>query len=163
MDNPEYYIIESDSEVFAMHKGFGQHYSPDAMCVYFVQQVIGLDTAACYWDGNVSTLAKHKSEDVFVVVTPEAWFYPDVLAHEGGHAFGCLEDIYLLDPPSYECADLKADEPTWWKYLYCDDTAYYDGNLMYGAPADFTADMFTLTTGQSSFAQKFQKDYPDNW
>jgi hypothetical protein len=163
VNDTDFFLVDSFTEALQMHDQYGKVYAPAALSIYFIEAMNGMDTAACGWDHSIISLAQHKSKDVFIIVSPNVWHDDNVLAHEGGHAFGALEDIYLLSPPSYMCDQLKADRPPWFQYLYCDDTAYYEGNLMWFGMPDWTIDKYNLTDGQSEFAREFQKNFPDNW
>ena len=85
------------------------------------------------------------------------------MAHESGHAFGALEDIYLLYPfIGYYCEDLKNDLPPDMNYLYCEDNAYYAGNLMWFS-VGWSIYAYDLTLGQVAWVEWFNETYPDNW
>jgi hypothetical protein len=158
-----YYSLDDDSEVLAMHNAYGKKKNPNALSMYFVQYLPpGDDTAFAIWPESVTSLAKHKNDDVFIVFCPNVWSWSDSMAHESGHAFGAFEDIYLLEPPSYNCAQLKYDSPPWFTYLYCDDSAYYEGNLMYYSMG-WSINNYSLTNGQFDFVTSFNANYPNNW
>jgi hypothetical protein len=162
--DPAYYHLGSGQEVLAMHQAYGRQQSPDRLSIYFVQTLPpGMYTAFCAWPSTVQGLPGHNSTNVFVVVSPNVWYWQEVVAHESGHAFGSLIDEYLLLPEQgFNCDDLIASLPPSSNYLYCDDAAYYEGNLMYFAMG-WMIDQYSLSKGQADWVDHFNDLFPDNW
>jgi len=160
----EYYFLDSSAEALAMHEAYGKKYTPDAVNVYFVQTIQGsIQTACCVIPSPITSLGLHKSENIFVIVGPKVWNYEEVLAHECGHAFGSLIDIYLLQPAyGIGCVELLNAMPPNAQHLYCDDQAIYQGNLMYYAMG-WEIEEYTITQGQWDFVDLFHQTYPNNW
>ncbi len=160
----QFYYIDNFDEVFEMHYYYGEYYAPECLSIYFVQGMPwDFGPAVCFWDSWVDSLAEHKSENVFFVLDPYTWWWSEVMAHESGHAFGVFEDMYLIDPDSgYYCDDLKYDSPPWFQHLFCDDNAYYEGNLMMG-PIGGSIDLYSLSDAQADWVVSFNNNYPNNW
>ncbi len=159
-----YYNLDAFEEVDEMHARYGNLQTPDKLNVYWVQTLpYGYDTAFCAWPESVDTLFEHQSDVVFIVISPNTWYWEEVLAHEGGHAFGAMIDEYLLYPDyNYWCDDLYEDIPPNWQYLYCQDSACYPGNLMWFS-LGWPIENYNLTSGQAWWVQSFHNKYPNNW
>jgi hypothetical protein len=162
-DDHGFYILD-EGEILPMHAKYGQKYSPDALCMYFVQMLpSGMDTAFCVWPSFVDTLSEHNSQNVFHVYSPNVWYWQESMAHESGHAFGALIDEYLLIPSmGVNCYILKLLLGPGYQHLYCDDTGYYEGNLMWFSMG-WSINQYDLTRGQADYVTKFNEDYANNW
>ena len=158
-----FYLLD-ENEVLTMHDKYGKKYSPDALSMYFVQSLpSGMDTAFCAWPASVDTLSEHNSQNVFHVYSPNVWYWQEAMAHESGHAFGALIDEYLLIPSiGLNCNLLKQLLGQGYQHLYCDDTGYYEGNLMYFSMG-WNIDQYDLTRGQADFVTDFNDSYAHNW
>jgi hypothetical protein len=158
-----YYHLDSETEVASMHSNYGQSGTPDTLNMYFVQTLpYDLETAFCTLPAS-GGLSNHKRQHVYHVYSPNVYFWEEVMAHESGHAFGALEDIYLLLPfLGYYCYELKNDQPPNKQYLYCEDNAYYPGNLMWFSMG-WSIYAYDLTQGQADWVEWFNDEYPENW
>lgn len=153
----EYYNVGS-SEAEEMHNQYGR--GTDKLSLYFVQSGWSAYTIPRYPESEQNV------NNVFSVYAPNIWYYESVIAHEHGHEFGYLGDMYLYEWTGCPCGDEEClekrgvDET----YMFLEDTeACYEGNLMWFTIYTSWEEYDITLLGQAQWVYGFNFRNPDSF
>ena len=158
----QYYNLDNDAEVQAMHNTYGRY--SNKLALYFVDQLQpGFNTAYCM---TISQKSQHTDSNVYSVYGTNVWPWQAVVAHEHGHAIGYYQDQYLYNhtPCSCNCGDDSCLSTClgYTVYLYSITDGCYGGNLMhYNYPQPWS--WYDLQPLQFNWINAFHYLFPNNF